>query len=134
MAEDFDPYASVIGLNLESISVSRGSLDLRFRDSENTYEIILGSGADICTEEKYLFQPASDYDIIRARDLAKLYSALGTDVLTFAPMHKKRVCKMKFKTCELFVWAGAEALPDCLFLAQEINGTERGNWWLIDDA
>ena len=134
MAEHFDPYASVIGLKLDIIRVSRGSLDLRFSDAEKTYEIVLSSGADVCLQEKHLFMPASDYDIIRANDLSKLYSVLGTEVLEFAPLNKNRVCKMKFKTCDVFVWAGAEELPDCLFLAQEMNGTERGNWWLIDDV
>ena len=136
MEGNFDSYKPLIGMELESVHLMRTAVTFKFCDPGAPHvnnDISLSTNADLCLKEEHLFKPASEYDIIRSKDLADLYKTIGKIVLDFKPLNKKRVCKIDFENLSIFTWAGEKELPDCLFEARKNPNSKNFEWWLIDD-
>ena len=136
MENDFDPYALLIGKELNSIHLMKASMSFEFCDPKDRHvrnEINIATMADLCVLEEDIFKPANEYDIIRSDNLSKIYDVLGKPVLDFKPLNKKRVCLMEFENLQIFTWAKDTELPDCLYMAERGRNTKDYEWWLIDD-
>ena len=122
-------------MSLESFSFARTHCSFNFRSAEESvsYDIQLSSMADLCLDEKDLFKPHSEYDIINPDSLNVIYSLLWKEVVSFKPLGKDRACVMEFENQSIFCWADSNELPDCLYEARKSPRGSDFEWWLIDD-